>query len=307
MRLVRDLSGPCLSPMGSVLAIGAFDGLHRGHQALLVAMRASAAEHGLPSGVVLFEPLPRRYFAREAFFRLNPPAQRLTGLAAAGIDQCLLLRFNEALATLSPEAFVELALIRRLGAREVWVGADFRFGHRRAGDVDLLGRLGQRHGFVVRILDTVATEAERVSSTRLRMALLGGDFDSATTLLGAPYRYTRRVTRGQQLGRQLGYPTANLRWLSPLMYGIYAVRVSGAGLIRHPAVASIGTRPTVNGREPLLEVHLFNWSGDLYGQRLTVEFVARQRDELKFDSLDALVRQMDLDAAQARATLAATP
>ena len=134
-----------------------------------------------------------------------------------------------------------------------------------------------------------------------------GDFAAAAALLGAPYRYTRRVTRGQQLGRQLGYPTANLRWLSPLMYGIYAVRVSGAGLDRHPAVASIGTRPTVNGREPLLEVHLFDWSGDLYGQRLTVEFVARQRDELKFDSLDALVQQMDRDAAEARAILAAQP
>jgi riboflavin kinase/FMN adenylyltransferase len=307
MRLVRDLSGSCLSPTGSVLAIGAFDGLHRGHQALLSAMQASAAEHGLPSGAVLFEPLPRRYFAREPFFRLMPPAQRLAGLAAAGIDQCLLLRFNEALATMSPEAFVEAALVRRLAAREVWVGADFRFGHRRAGDVGLLTRLGQQHGFGVRVLDTVAVEADRVSSSRLRAALLGGDFRGAALLLGAPYRYTRRVIRGQQLGRQLGYPTANLRWLSPLMYGIYTVRVSGAGLLRHPAVASIGTRPTVHGREPLLEVHLFDWSGDLYGQRLTVEFVARQRDELKFDSLDALVRQMDLDADEARATLATTP
>jgi riboflavin kinase/FMN adenylyltransferase len=307
MRLVRDLSGSCLSPSGSVLAIGAFDGLHRGHQALLSAMRASAADRALPSGAVLFEPLPRRYFAREPFLRLIPPAQRLAGLAEAGVDHCLLLRFNQALATMTPEAFVEAALVRRLAAREVWVGADFRFGHRRAGDVDVLARLGEQHGFTVRVLDTVAAEAERVSSSRLRAALLGGDFRTAATLLGAPYRYTRRVTRGQQLGRQLGYPTANLRWLSPLMYGIYAVRVSGAGLSRHPAVASIGTRPTVNGREPLLEVHVFDWSGDLYGQRLTVEFVARQRDELKFDSLDALVRQMDLDAAEARATLAATP
>jgi riboflavin kinase/FMN adenylyltransferase len=307
MRLVRDLSGPCLSPAGSVLAIGAFDGLHRGHQALLAAVRASAARRGLPSGAVLFEPLPRRYFAREPFLRLMPPAQRLAGLIDAGLDHCLLLRFNAALAAMSPEAFVTSALQHRLGAREVWVGEDFRFGHARAGDVERLRELGDRHGFEVRVLDTVAAEAERISSSRLRAALLRGDFATAAEQLGAPYRYRRRVTRGQQLGRQLGYPTANLRWLSPLMYGIYAVRVSGAGLHRHPAVASIGTRPTVNGREPLLEVHLFDWSGDLYGQCLTVEFVARQRDELKFDSLDALVRQMDRDAAEARAILAVQP
>lgn len=307
MRLVRDLSGPCLSPAGSVLAIGAFDGLHRGHQALLAAVRASAARRGLPSGAVLFEPLPRRYFAREPFLRVMPPAQRLAGLADAGLDQCLLLRFNAALAAMSPEAFVEAALRYRLAAREVWVGEDFRFGHARAGDVGRLRELGQEYGFEVRVLETVAADAERISSSGLRAALLRGDFDVAAGLLGAPYRYSRRVTRGQQLGRQLGYPTANLRWLSPLMYGIYAVRVSGAELTRHPAVASIGTRPTVNGREPLLEVHLFDWSGDLYGQRLTVEFVARQRDELKFDSLDALVRQMDRDAAEARAILAARP
>lgn len=307
MRLVRDLSGPCLSPAGSVLAIGAFDGLHRGHQALLAAVRASAARRSLSSGAVLFEPLPRRYFAREPFLRLMPPAQRLAGLAEAGLDQCLLLRFNAALAAMSPEGFVEAALRRRLAAREVWVGEDFRFGHGRAGDVGRLRELGRECGFEVRVLGTVAAEAERISSSGLRAALLRGDFDVAAGLLGAPYRYCRRVTRGQQLGRQLGYPTANLRWLSPLMYGIYAVRVSGAGLTRHPAVASIGTRPTVNGREALLEVHLFDWSGDLYGQRLTVEFVARQRDELKFDSLDALVRQMDRDAAEARAILAARP
>lgn len=307
MRLVRDLSGPCLSPAGSVLAIGAFDGLHRGHQALLAAVRESAARRGLACGAVLFEPLPRRYFAREPFLRLMPPAQRLAGLAEAGLEQCLLLRFNAALASMSPEAFVEAALVQRLAAREVWVGADFRFGHARAGDVTRLRELGRVQGFEVRVLDTIAADAERISSSRLRAALLAGDFDASAGLLGAPYRYCRRVTRGQQLGRQLGYPTANLRWLSPLMYGIYAVRVSGAGLNRHPAVASIGTRPTVNGREPLLEVHLFDWSGDLYGQRLTVEFVARQRDELKFDSLDALVRQMDRDAAEARAILAARP
>ncbi|MCU0754255.1 MAG: bifunctional riboflavin kinase/FAD synthetase [Xanthomonadales bacterium] len=307
MRLVRDLCGPCLSPAGSVLAIGAFDGLHRGHRALLAAVRESAAQRGLASAAVLFEPLPRRYFAREPFLRLIPPAQRIQGLAQAGLDQCLLLRFNAALASMSPEAFVAAALVERLAAREVWVGADFRFGHARAGDVERLRALGQKHGFAVRVLDTVAADAERISSSRLRAALLAGDFAAAATLLGAPYHYCQRVTRGQQLGRQLGYPTANLRWLSPLMHGIYAVRVSGAGLDRHPAVASIGTRPTVNGREPLLEVHLFDWSGDLYGQRLTVEFVARQRDELKFDSLDALVQQMDRDAAEARAILAARP
>jgi riboflavin kinase/FMN adenylyltransferase len=196
-------------------------------------------------------------------------------------------------------------LIDRLQAREVWVGPGFRFGHRRAGDITVLRDLGSTFGFAANEIEPVLLDGERVSSTRVRAALQAGDFALATRLLGRPYAIGGRVVRGNQLGRTLGFPTANLRFdrKTPALSGIYAARVHGLGADAKPAVASFGTRPTVGGREPLLEAHLFDFDGDLYGRRIEVEFVARLRDEEKFPDLPTLVAQMHRDAEQARALL----
>ena len=194
-----------------------------------------------------------------------------------------------------------------LGARHVVVGHDFHYGTKREGTIETLRAAGQRLGFTLEQIEPFLLDGERVSSSLVREALGSGDLERAATLLGRPYRMTGRVRRGQQFGRTLGYPTANLalqRKVVPL-WGIFAVRVFGAGLADHPAVASLGTRPTINGTDPLLEVHLFDFAGDLYGQYLSVDFVRRLRDERKFESLDALVEQMHIDAAQARRALAA--
>lgn len=308
MRLVRDLVGPPLATEGTVVAVGAFDGLHLGHQRLLAALRANARRLGVPAVVISFEPLPRAYFQPTETLRLLPPAERLRRLRALGLDAVWLLRFDARLAAMSAEDFVAQVLVARAQAREVWVGADFRFGHRRLGDLDLLRRMGAASGFDVRALADVTVDGERVSSSAVRAALAAAEFDHAARLLGRRYRFRRRVVRGRQLGRTLGFPTANLRWpsLTAAMRGIYAVRVDGASLCQHPGVVSLGVRPTVGGTEPLLEVHLFDFEGDLYGRVLDVEFVAKLRDELKFDSLSALVEQMQRDAAEARSVLAAT-
>ncbi len=314
----RDIAGPCLAPDGSVLAIGAFDGLHRGHAALVARVRARARERGLVPAVVSFEPLPRAFFSREPLARLSSLREKLSGLVDAGIEQLLLLRFDARLASMSAEDFVREVLVARMDAREIWVGAKFRFGHQRSGDVDRLRRMAAEHGFEVRVLEPVATgDGERVSASRIRATLAAGDFAHAARLLGRPFTIGGRVVEGRRLGRDLGYPTANLRLGKrvPPVAGIFAVRVRG----RHgplaqfaeagcPGVASLGVRPTIaSDGEPLLEVHLFDFDGELYGRRIEVEFVAKLRDEEKFAGLDALKAQMDRDAAAARSILSDTP
>lgn len=304
-RLFRDTDGPCLAPHGSVVCIGAFDGIHRGHEALLARVRDRARALGLAAVALSFEPLPRQHFiGRAAVARLSRPAERLARLARY-VDLVGMLRFNERLAATEAGDFVRRVLCARLAAREVWIGPGFRFGHARRGDIALLRALGASHGFAVHEVEPVFVRGERASATRVRELLAADDFDAASEVLGRPYAMSGRVVHGQKLGRQLGYPTANLtlRWGRAPVHGIFAVRVEGAGLKRWPAVASLGTRPTVAGVEPLLEVHLFDFEGDLYGRRLEVEFVAKIRDEAKFDSLGALVDQMHRDAADARAAL----
>ena len=311
MKLSRDVAGACLTPRGSVIAVGAFDGLHRGHQALLAQVCARAAARDLDAAVVSFEPLPRAYFSKAPLPRLSSVREKLLGFAAAGMEQTLLLRFNERLAAMSAEAFVGDVLVHRLAAREVWVGGDFRFGHRRSGDVAMLETLGQQHGFVAHTMAPVLFGDERVSATRVRQLLSDGDFAAASPLLGRPFVMEGKIEYGNQLGRTLGYPTANihLRSRQTPVHGIFAVRVGlGESACSWPGVASLGVRPTVNEvAEPLLEVHLFDFNGDLYGQRMAVEFVGKLRDELKFDTLDALKTQMDADAASARAMLGMNP
>ncbi|MCA0394864.1 MAG: bifunctional riboflavin kinase/FAD synthetase [Proteobacteria bacterium] len=305
-RLFRDVDGGPLCPDGSVVCIGAFDGLHLGHRALVRRAVARARALGVAAVALSFEPLPREYFAGEAPPpRLGLPRARYEALRELGVDGVGLLRFDAKLSAMSAEAFIEAVLVRRLHAREVWVGPEFRFGHRRAGDLALLRAEGERHGFTAHEIEPVALEGERVSSTRIRKALAEGDFALAARLLGKPYTVSGRVVRGRQLGRTLGYPTANLRFGDkvPALRGIYATWVHGVGDAPWPAVSSFGTRPTVGGIEPLLEAHLFDFDGDLYGRRIEVEFVARLRDEEKFPDLPTLVAQMDRDAAQARGML----
>lgn len=304
-RLFRDSDGPCLTPHGSVVCIGAFDGVHRGHEALLARVRERARERGLAAVALGFEPLPRQFFlGRAGVARLSRPAERIERLGRH-VDLVGLLRFDARLAATEAQDFVRRVLVARLAAREVWVGPGFRFGHARRGDVALLRALGAGLGFTVHEIDPVLVGGERASATRVRERLAAADFDAAAALLGRRFAMSGRVVHGQKLGRRLGYPTANLalRWGRAPVHGIFAVRVAGAGLRHWPAVASLGTRPTVAGVEPLLEVHLFDFDGDLYGQRLEVEFVAKIRDEAKFESLDALVAQMHRDAAAARSAL----
>lgn len=307
MRLSRDVAGPCLTPRGSVMAIGAFDGLHRGHQALLAQVHERARALDCSPVVVSFEPLPRAFFSPEPVPRLSSVREKLRGFAAAGMDQALLLRFNHALTAMSAEDFVRRVLVERLAAREVWVGGDFRFGHKRGGDVALLERMGAQHGFGARTMPAVQLDGERVSASRVRALLAAGEFAAAEPLLGRPFVIDGKVEYGKQLGRTLGYPTANIHLpqrVSPIQ-GIFAVRVGlGESECSWPGVASLGVRPTVNQvSQPLLEVHLFDFDGDLYGQRMAVEFVAKLRDEQKFDGLEPLKAQMALDSRQARALL----
>jgi len=311
MRLSRDVAGPCLAPGGSVVAIGAFDGLHRGHQALLAQVRERAQVLGCQSAVVSFEPLPRAFFSPEPLPRLSSVREKLKGFAAAGMAHALLLRFNRALTAMPAEQFVQRVLVERLAAREVWVGADFRFGHKRSGDVPLLERMGAELGFAACSMPAVHMHGARVSASRVRALLAAGEFAGAQPLLGRPFVIEGRVERGNQLGRTLGFPTANIHLrqrVSPVQ-GIFAVRVGlGEGECSWPGVASLGVRPTVNQvSQPLLEVHLFDFEGDLYGQRMAVEFVAHLRDEQKFDGLDALTTQIHLDACKARELLGMNP
>jgi riboflavin kinase/FMN adenylyltransferase len=310
LRIYRDIEGPCLAPDGSVLAIGAFDGLHRGHAALLAKVRERATKRGLVAAAVSFEPLPRSYFSPAPLKRLSSVREKLYGFARAGIDTVLLLRFNAALVNMSARDFVREVLVARMGVREIWVGADFRFGHNRVGDVALLEAMQGEGGYEVRVLDAVTNgDGERVSASRVRGALGSGDFAHAAELLGRPFTIGGRVVRGQRMGHTLGYPTANIRLgkrVSPVS-GIFAVRVS-VGDRWWPGVASLGVRPTIaGGGEPLLEAHLFDFDGDLYGQRIEVEFVAKLRDEEKFPDLDALRAQMDRDAVEARKVLEGLP
>ena len=301
--LFRDIAGDPIAARGSVVCIGAFDGVHLGHRAVLARVRERAHELGVESVVTSFEPLPREFFAHgRPVARLTSVREKIEQFRQAQIDRALLLRFNAALAAMSAQEFVERVLVRRLKAREVWVGEGFRFGHARGGDVGLLQRLGREHGFTANALEPVVIEGERISSSAIREALAGGSFALAARWLGRPFAIGGHVVRGQQLGRKLGYPTANLRLgsrTSPVD-GIFAVKVHGIDDAVYPGVASLGVRPTVNGKEPLLEAHVFDFSGDLYGRRIQVEFVEKLRDEEKFSDLDAMVKQIDRDAEQAR-------
>jgi len=311
MKIFRGFKHPGLAAQCAV-TIGNFDGVHRGHQAMLGLLKQAAAQRALPTCVLTFEPHPRDWFAGAqqkpdlAPARVVTLRDKLGQLARCGVQQAVVLPFNQALARQSPQAFIEQVLVQRLNAREVWVGPGFGFGRGRSGNLASLQAAGERFGFSAGEIAPLLIDGTRVSSTRIRAALAAGDFSTAARLLGQPYAVSGRVVHGAHLGRTLGYPTANLRFGGkvPALQGIYATWVHGVGGKPWPSVSSFGTRPTVGGIEPLLEAHLFDFSDDLYGQRLTVEFVARLRNEEKFPDLPSLVKQMDVDAARARECLA---
>jgi riboflavin kinase / FMN adenylyltransferase len=307
--LIRRGFAPCRdADPGRAVAIGNFDGVHLGHQAILAVLRERGRAARLPTAVVCFEPQPKEHFAPATaparLMRLRDKAERI---AAEGIDELRVLRFDARLAALAAEDFIERALVGALRARYVVIGEGFRFGQGRGGDVGLLARVGASRGFSVMALPPLEAGGRAVSSTRVREALAAGRLDEARALLGRDFRISGRVVAGNRLGRTLGFHTANMRLQRrvPPVAGIFAVRVSGAGLERHPGVASAGTRPTVGGTEWLLEAHLFDFEGDLYGERLDVDFVARLRDEVRFPDLASMTAQMHDDARRARALLAA--
>jgi len=305
-----DASAVPTSHRGLVLAVGNFDGVHRGHQALVAAAQAEAEARGTTAGVLTFEPHPRSVLRPDApTFRLAPPETRCRILGALGIDAVIELRFDAALAALSAEEFVREILVGRLGIAGIVVGEDFRFGHKRTGDVALLRRLGDELGFTAKGLAAVRRDdGQPFSSGRIRTALAAGDIDAVNGMLGYRWRTAGPVIHGDKRGRELGYPTANIRLeaASALRHGIYSVLAAWPGQPARSAVASFGVRPTFGIGAAFLEVHVFDFDGDLYGREMTVTFLAWLRPEERFDGIEALVAQIDRDAAAARAINAAS-
>jgi riboflavin kinase/FMN adenylyltransferase len=287
---------------GCVLTIGSFDGVHRGHQMLLGQLVEKGRSKSAPSMLLTFEPTPREYFRGGAVpARLTRFREKITLLARTELDRVLCLPFNERTANTPAEWVVDELLANRLGVRYLVVGDDFRFGHGARGDFAMLQAAGRRHGFGVVRMETLTLDGERVSSTAVRQALSAGEFARAEALLGHAYFMMGRVVYGRQLGRQLGVPTANIRlqrYRTPLA-GVFAVTVTGLERT-YQGVANVGIRPTVDGKEPLLEVHIFDFAGDIYGALLTVEFNHKIRDEHTFEGLDALKAQIDRDIVQTR-------
>ena len=294
------------------LTIGNFDGVHRGHQALLAQVVAAARARGLTPAVMTFEPHPREFFAPEqAPARISNLRDKLDALQAAGIERVFIQHFSRRFARLAAEAFIETVLIDGCRVRWLMVGDDFRYGARRAGDVALLRDRAAAGGYVVVQCPTISEDGERISSSAVRQALAGGDLHRAQRLLGRPYAVSGRVQHGAKLGRSIGFPTLNLRiahakrMRSAAVHGVFAVRVHGLGARPHDGVASVGLRPTVDdsGRW-LLEVHLFDFAQQVYGRLVKVEFVRKLRDEEKYDSVAELTAAIRRDADRARALLA---
>ncbi len=290
---------------GCVATIGSFDGVHRGHRAIIGQLLEQARALCLPSVVMVFEPQPYEYFAGEkAPARLMRLRDKIRALAALGVDRVFCLQFNSRLRNLSAQAFIEQVLVQGLGVKSLVVGDDFRFGCDRAGDFALLQQAGVQHGFSVYDTCTVLDGGERISSTRIRRALESEHFAEAERLLGHPYTIRGHVVYGQQLGRTIGVPTANVklrRYRSPLN-GVFAVRAHFPGeTAGYNGVANVGVRPTVGGEsKPVLEVHLFDFSGHCYGREMEVQFVKKLREEQKFASFDVLKTQIYRDIDQAK-------
>ncbi|MEJ1356298.1 MAG: bifunctional riboflavin kinase/FAD synthetase [Candidatus Sedimenticola sp. (ex Thyasira tokunagai)] len=304
MQVIRGLHNLRPRHRGCVATIGNFDGVHLGHQAVFAHLREKGVELGLPTTVITFEPQPLEFFAPDrAPARLTRMREKLQALKDSGIDRTVLLEFGQKLAAMPAPVFVQELLVEGLDIRYLFVGDDFRFGRGREGDIGLLRRVGDQHGFGVENMNTFAVGEERVSSTRIREALAQGDLEQAEHNLGRPYRICGRIAHGDARGRTIGFPTANVdlhRKVSPLR-GVYAVKVLGLEEGSLPGVANIGNRPTVEGDDRyLLEVHLFDFSRMIYGEHVQVEFRKKLRDEKRFDSFEQLRQQIEQDADAAR-------
>ena len=310
MRIIRDTLYMAPEDRGAAAAIGNFDGVHLGHRAVIDLAREAARRKDAPLGVMTFEPHPRQHFAPDAPpFRLMNAEARAEALAKLGVEKLFEVPFTASLVALSPREFAQDVIHTRLGLRHVVVGEDFRFGRDRAGDAAALQAFGDELGFGVTVTPTLETAEGRVSSTAIREALTDGRPRDAAAMLGHRHRLVGRVIRGDQRGRELGYPTANISidGLHPPRFGVYAVFVDihdGPHAGRHEGAASIGTRPMFGENLPNCETYLFDFKGDLYGTEISVALVDYLRGEEKFDSLEALIAQMDLDCAQARERLA---
>jgi riboflavin kinase / FMN adenylyltransferase len=307
--VIRDTTLDADIPKGAVVAMGNFDGVHLGHRAVITAALEMARGHGRPAFAVTFEPHPRSFFSPNTpQFRLTGEANKLRLLAGTGLAGAVVMAFDKARAGTSAQDFIHHDLIERLGISGIAVGYDFHFGKGRVGSPSLLVSEAPRLRIEVDVQPHVDIDERPVSSSAIRMALAEGQIADATAMLGGPWFVTGEVIHGEKRGRDLGYPTANIKLDKNcgLKHGIYAVRV-GRGNEKFDGVASFGRRPTFDNGAPLLEVFLFDFKGDLYGAVLDVAFVAFIRDELKFDGIEPLVRQMDDDSAKARAALAAAP
>ena len=322
MKVFRGFHHPGLNA-ACALTIGNFDGVHRGHQAMLALLKSEAQQRGLPSCALTFEPHPRDYFAAVtkkpelAPARIGTLRDKLIDLAQCGLDQAVVLPFDARLAALAPQAFIDEVLLKGLGAQYVLVGDDFRFGAKRAGDYDLLDRVGSEQGFDVARMNSYEVHGLRVSSSAVRDALSQGRMLDTARLLGRPYRISGHVVHGRKLGRELGFRTLNLRFAhwKPAASGIFVVRVHGLTPTPLAGVANMGIRPSldprdVNGGRVLLETHCLDWPASLgaegaYGKIIRVELLHKLHDELKYDGLDALTRGIRQDCDDARAWLAA--
>jgi len=307
MELIRGLHNLREKHRGCVATIGNFDGVHLGHCKVLDQVKEKAAELGLPSVVITFEPQPREFFGgADAPPRLTRFGEKYRLLKSQNIDRQLCLTFNERLRAMTADRFVEELLLRGLSVKHFVVGDDFRFGCDRSGEYSMLRAAGEKHGFTVVNTRTYELNGERISSSRVRHFLENNQLDAAASLLGRVYTVSGRVMHGQKLGRQLGVPTANVRmhrFPCPLR-GVYAVEASGEGIGKLQGVCNVGLRPTVCGQQPVLEVHLFDFDQEIYGQLLTVEFKQFIRDERKFDGIEMLKKQIFKDIEEARAFFA---
>jgi riboflavin kinase/FMN adenylyltransferase len=303
MEVIRGLHNLRPRHRGCVATLGNFDGVHLGHQAVIGQLAEKAQELKLPTLVMIFEPQPLEYFRPDQTpARLTRLREKLMALRRYSVDRALVVRFDRAFAAMTAEDFMERVLVEKLGVRYLVVGDDFRFGRERRGDFAMLAAAGRRHGFPVVNLHTYAIDGERVSSTRVRERLAAGDLAGAERLLGRPYRMSGRVAHGDKIGRRLGIPTANIhlhRRETPVR-GIFVIEAFGIEGEPWPGVASIGTRPTVNGTRVLLEVHLFDFDRNIYGAHVHVNFLHKLREEKRFDSIDEMVRRIHEDSAQAR-------
>jgi riboflavin kinase/FMN adenylyltransferase len=287
----------------SAVTIGNFDGVHRGHQLVIEQLRRVAAEAGLPTVVIIFEPQPIEFFApAKAPKRLARFREKIAYLKAQQIDYLLCLHFDAALAELSAEEFVQRILVDRLNTRHLVIGDDFHFGRTRTGNFHFLQQNSGRFGFTVDETETLIHDGSRVSSTRVRECIQNDDFDGARELLGRPYSLSGRIAHGKKLGRQLGYPTINIKMgdKTLIVKGIFAVQVKGIDNRELRGVASIGTRPTVNGVDTILEVYILDFNRDVYGYRVVVEFLHKIRNEQKFDSLEELTAHIAQDTEKAK-------